>query len=432
MNETFPAIVELALACAFATGCRWIKRNPSSFLRYALFPFGGIQVERWPRILLWIVRAGAILGFFFFVLNFLDMLLPIRPGATSPALLYGRYGAAMVISFLALRGTTEPGSEREPSSKRPHPLAPASPISRASDSAVPSGPTGPRLSDAQAPPVPGRANLLSAPPEEVVRGRVAYALSFIVFGLSMATFCFALGGTGIAFFFLAVGLLGAGLRLYLKNAPVAICPFCEGVIERYSNSRQPEPFRCPHCGEYSQLTLWLVGPMNPEAVAETPFFLSPAFENAVWPNGCALCGAPPTHFDEAGDVGFQYRRLAAPLAAFVLPHPAARVTGIPYCERHRDAVRVVAPKEMFGWSPLNYLPGFAERLAEKRQAFLKWRSLPMMRRYLEANRQAKSRISKGYRAPNLFQRIVTALFSGARPATPHPSNSTDSSHKASR
>ena len=58
--------VDLFLTAAFAQVCRWIKRNPSSFLRYALFPFGGLNVEGWPRFMLVIVRACGVLGFLFF------------------------------------------------------------------------------------------------------------------------------------------------------------------------------------------------------------------------------------------------------------------------------------------------------------------------------------------------------------------------------
>ena len=56
--------VDLFLTVVFVIACRWIKRNPSSFLRYILFPFGGLNVERWPGLMLAIVRVSAVLGFF--------------------------------------------------------------------------------------------------------------------------------------------------------------------------------------------------------------------------------------------------------------------------------------------------------------------------------------------------------------------------------
>jgi len=54
-------------------------------------------------------------------------------------------------------------------------------------------------------------------------------------------------------------------------------------------------------------------------------------------------------------------------------------------------------------------------MAERRKAFLMWRSLPMMRRYLEANRRARSGVSAGYREPNLLQKTVSAAFTKPEP-----------------
>jgi hypothetical protein len=206
---------------------------------------------------------------------------------------------------------------------------------------------------------------------------------------------------------------------------VGACPFCGGLIQRYNRLR-PEPVRCTQCGEISKFENERFSPYDPNAVSETPIFRSLLFENAVWPNGCVLCGAPPTRFDEAKAVHYKAGRIVFPfLGLLYLPHPAARVAGVPYCEHHRQAIRVIPPRSMFASNPL---PGYAERLEEARKAFLMWRSLPMMRRYLEANRRAKSAVSKGYREPNLFQKIVSGLFAKApsqRPsATVPPTNPT--------
>jgi hypothetical protein len=247
----------------------------------------------------------------------------------------------------------------------------------------------------------------------VVEDRKEYALSAIVLGLAWGTVCFLLGSKGIAIFFVTMGLVVATLRIYAKNAPVTTCPFCGETIQGYNAALlRKQPVRCPNCSEYSQFAFGLfvpVSPGGPLAIMENPFYRSPLYENAVWPNGCVLCGAQPTRFNEADHLRFLYRRLAAPMAAFVMPHPAAHASGIPYCSQHRDAVQVVAPKELL-WSPSKYFPGFAERDAARRDAYLLWRSLPMMRRYLAANKQAHSTVSKGYPAPNLFQRIVTGPF----------------------
>lgn len=424
---------EFIFGLLFVLACRWIKRNPSNFLRFALFPFGGISVERWPRFMLAMVRAAAILGFIAFLLTALNGLSPFGRDDLPSGSDYIKFGIAIVITFLALRGSAEPLPERVRSVRQPHALAPR-PAASGSAPAAGGAPEQPRLSDVEAPPVPNRGYPEMPPPDDVVAKRRAHARSSVVIGLVFGTLFFAVGGTGTAIFFVALFGTAAALQVYTKNASVAVCPFCEKVIERYKPSvLLKQPIRCPHCSEYSQFVSGLLIPVNPQgsfAVMAKPFYRSPAYENGVWPNGCVLCGAPPTRYDQAGDVHFQYRRLATPMAAFVIPHPAAGVTGIPYCSRHRDAVQVVAPKEMFTW-PWNYLPGYAERMEEKRKAFLLWRSLPMMRRYLEANRQAQSAVSTGYRAPNLFQRIVTAPFRGAKPGSPHPSPTPSAANKPS-
>jgi hypothetical protein len=197
---------------------------------------------------------------------------------------------------------------------------------------------------------------------------------------------------------------------------VGACPFCGGLIQRYNRLRA-EPVRCEQCGEISKFENERFSPYDPNAVSATPIFRSSLYEDAVWPNGCVQCGAPPTRFDAAQAVRYQARRLATPLASSVyLPHPAARATGVPYCSQHRDAIQVVPPNEMFAWTPWKYLPGFEERMEQRRIASLLWRSLPMMRRYLEANRRAKSAVSTGYREPNLLQKTVSAVF--VKPETP--------------
>lgn len=459
-----PIAVSLFLSAIFLLACRWIKRNPSSFLRYILFPFGGLNVERWPRIMLMIVRGGAILGFFSFSLAFMSLLAPESFAHPTPGVLYTKFAVAILVSFFALRGSGEPGESGETVEARPlaypQPAAPKSAPLPSKSSSIPpkgtpaipkpapamaksppptpiapvplpanaastkagtpatsSGSTQSRLSDMEAPPVPNRSNALIEPPEGVVKQRQSFLVSSLIFGVVLVGSCYLLGITWLVvafsiFFGLALVILFFGL-----NAKVGACPFCGGLIERY-NRLSPEPVRCEQCNEISKFEDERFSPYDPTSVAETPIFRSPLFENGLWPNGCVFCGAPPTHFDEAKAVRYQARRLATPLVSSVyLPHPAARVTGVPYCAQHREALQVIPPKELFAWTPWNYVPGFAERMAERRKAFLLWRSLPMMRRYLEANRRARSGVSAGYREPNLLQKTVSAAFTKPEPQT---------------
>ena len=191
----------------------------------------------------------------------------------------------------------------------------------------------------------------------MVSERLTLMVSTLVFGVVLIGFCYLLGITWLVITFLVFFSFAEVVLFFGRNAPVGTCPFCGGLIQRYNRVR-PEPVRCQHCSEISKLENERLSPYDPNAVAETPIFQSPAFENGVWPNACVQCGAPPTRFDDAQAVRYQARRLATPLVSSIyLPHPAARVTGVPYCERHREAIQVIPPKEMFAWTHGNMCRG---------------------------------------------------------------------------
>jgi hypothetical protein len=459
-----PIAVDLFLTAVFAVVCRWIKRNPSSFLRYALFPFGGLNVERWPRVMREIVRVCAALGFLALLLTFADLLFPASLSNPTPAILYSKYAVCIVISIAALWGTAEPMESFEsprfgiPASKPLTPTKPATALPRsvpamakttlppaplpaipARAAAIPkSAPTIPppppkpspsaalppassnqnRLSDAEAPPVPNRSYPLCAPPPGVVKGRMVTIGSTFVMGAIFIGFFYLLGVAWLEIALLIFFGVAILILFFARNAPVGTCPFCGGLIQKY-NRIKPEPVQCEQCGEISKFEHEKFSPYDPTVVSEKAIFRSALFENGVWPNGCVQCGAPPARFDFAMAVRYQTRRLATPLAsAVMMPHPAARVTGVPYCQQHRDAIEVVPPKEMFAWTPWKFLPGYEERMEQRRRASLMWRSLPMMRRYLEANRRAKSAVSTGYREPNRLQKMVSGAVTTSGPQGP--------------
>lgn len=452
--------VELFLMAMFAVASRWAKRNPSNFLRFTLFPFGGLNVERWPRFMLVAVKVFSSAAFFAFLLGFIGLLAPETRAHPTPAALYTKFAVAILASVFALRGTGEQIESKEvpkfgtpsvkpsaspknaaaaapsvpvkPAGIPASPLVsarpataglPPSPQPTAKSAAAPPPPSpSPRtptasaaqngLADVEAPPVPNRSNPLCAPPPGVVKHRLATIGSTFLMGAIFVGFFYLLGAMWLVdalliFFSLAIVILFFG-----RNAPVGACPFCGGLIERY-NRLKPEPVRCEQCGEISQFVNERFSPYDPNVVSDTPIFRSALYEKGLWPNGCVQCGAPPVRFDSAKAVHYQARRLATPLVStLVVPHPAAQISGVPYCTQHRDAIAVIPPKEML-WSPWKFLPGFEERIERRRKAFLMWRSLPMMRRYLEANRRAKSAASTGYREPNLVQKAVSEAFSNA-------------------
>jgi hypothetical protein len=286
------------------------------------------------------------------------------------------------------------------------------------------------LVDVEAPPVPNRSYLLCPPPPGVVKQRLVTVGSSFLMGGIFVGFFYLLGITWLAIAFVIFFGLATVILFLGRNALVGTCPFCGGLIQRY-NRLKPEPVRCEQCGEISKFLNERFSPYDANAVSATPIFRSLLYENGVWPNGCVACGAPPVRLDSARAVRYQARRLATPLASSLLvPHPAARITGVPYCAQHRDAIDIIPPKEMFSWTPWKYLPGFEERMEQRRRAFLMWRSLPMMRRYLEANRRAKSAVSAGYREPNLLQKKVfgvPAEPAAQRPAVPRAGTNRSSS-----
>jgi hypothetical protein len=271
------------------------------------------------------------------------------------------------------------------------------------------------LSDVQAPPVPNRSNPLCAPPPGVVKARMVTIGSSFIVGVIFVGFFYLLGINWLAIAFLIFFGLAIVILFFGRNAPVGGCPFCGGLIQKY-NRQKPEPVRCEQCGEISRFLYEKFSPYDPTSVSATPIFRSLLFENGVWPNGCVQCGAAPVRLDSARAVRYQTRRVLTPLASAVIaPHPAAQIAGVPYCAQHRDAIDIIPPKEAFSWTPWKFLPGFEERMEQRRTAFLMWRSLPMMRRYLEANRRAKSAVSSGYREPTQFQKKV--FGAQAPPAT---------------
>lgn len=98
-------VAEFALSLPFAAACHWIKCKPAHFLHFAVFPFGGRQIERWPRFLILMLRGGATLGFVVFLLGAIDAVSPLSRGELLTGADYLKCGIVIVVSFLALRRT---------------------------------------------------------------------------------------------------------------------------------------------------------------------------------------------------------------------------------------------------------------------------------------------------------------------------------------
>src|SRR5262249_13555 len=124
------------------------------------------------------------------------------------------------------------------------------------------------------------------------------------------------------------------------------------------------------CFEYSVVDAGKVRPMDPRISNDTPKFLSPVFEGAVWPPACVACGAPPTRFDQLQDRSLN--ALALPVAPVIISKGS--LSNVPYGSHHKDSLKL--------------------NVGQDRKMDLKWCSLRMMRIYLALNRGKKSLGSK--------------------------------------
>lgn len=223
----------------------------------------------------------------------------------------------------------------------------------------------PAMSDAAAPPVPSRSSPLRKPTHAESTSKLKTGLGGLFFGVvvggALIYFGFHwLGGAALVFFG------GCGLLIATGSTDeVSACPFCGAVMHNLPKPDEngvPKPVQCRKCWEYSGLQKGFVSPYNPNAVEERPTFRSPLAESVVWPRGCVQCGAEPTRFDEVGTFNVNKGLLVVGAVRV----KTFKLWGVPYCDAHQKAVEM---KTEIG-----------------NKLFLDWRSLPMMRRYLAANR----------------------------------------------
>jgi len=224
---------------------------------------------------------------------------------------------------------------------------------------------GPALSDAIAPPVPSRSKPLRKPTHaEVSSKRTSGLIGLIAGAIIGGPFLYfghyVLGGAALLFF------CGGGLAILMgRKDEVSDCPFCGAPLVNLPTpdaNGKPKAVQCRKCWEYSGLQKGFLSPYNPTAVEETPTFRSPLAQSVIWPNGCVHCGAPPTRFDEVGTFSVNKGLLVVGAVRV----KTFKLGGVPYCDAHKKAVEM---KTEIG-----------------NKLFLDWRSLPMMRRYMAANK----------------------------------------------
>lgn len=193
--------------------------------------------------------------------------------------------------------------------------------------------------------------------------------------LILAAFGVVLGGIAVGLyanehtFWAAVFGLGAVLFLVLIFSPgskVATCPYCGHRNAGMLMEDENREVQCENCFEYLVVIKGTVRAMAPDAVSEVPKFVTPLFKDADWPNACAGCGAAPTRLDELRSTSMSALALAAGRVRFM----TGTVSGVPYCDLHKDCVTL--------------------SVTQDRRLQLKWSSLRMMRRYLALNRSREA------------------------------------------
>ena len=155
---------------------------------------------------------------------------------------------------------------------------------------------------------------------------------------------------------------------FSSKALTAACPYCGAKIDTIArkNRGEGEQVHCEKCHEYSIVNAGLVRPLDPATTSPTPKFESPVFRDNIWPKGCVACGAPPVRFDDLSKT-----TVGAPAAVLGgLQIIRGSVSGIPYCEKHRNSLSL--------------------KVSVDKKLILCWTSLRMMRRYLAAHRNGQT------------------------------------------
>ena len=223
----------------------------------------------------------------------------------------------------------------------------------------------PAMVDVAAAPVPNRSNPLRKPTSAEVKSNVNTGLGILGFAVVAGGLLLFFGFKVIGIAVLALLSLFGGACLAFRNDEVSACPFCGNALlylPKANPTGPPRMAQCKKCWEYSGVQNGYVAPYNPNAVEESPTFRSPLAQRVLWPRGCVQCGAEPTRFDEVGT----YNISAPFLVVGVARVKTFTLKGVPYCNAHKAAVVMK--------------PGVGNNL------YLDWRSLPMMRRYMAANR----------------------------------------------
>jgi len=213
------------------------------------------------------------------------------------------------------------------------------------------------------PPVPGRTSPVG---EMTIGEKLKMVLSVLGFGLALCAASWWLLHHGFMFYGISAGACGVLCIMvgFSGTNLKAACPYCGASIDNIPRKDRGEgkQVHCEKCYEYSTVNAGILRALDPSTTSETPTFESPVFRNCQWPKGCVACGEAPVRFDDLS------KTTIGGVAALIghLQVIRGSVSGIPYCEKHRDKLGL--------------------KVGGDKKLFLLWTSLRMMRRYLAANR----------------------------------------------
>src|SRR5882672_3083076 len=211
------------------------------------------------------------------------------------------------------------------------------------------------------PPVPSRSHPV------VDKSAAEKAKGFLVVAAIAVTLCAGswwLWQNGYKFYAGIAGAIGifAVIAALSGSTLKSKCPYCAASIDSILNREEGRQVQCEKCYEYSTVNVGILRPLDPATKSETPKFESPAYKQAAWPNACVACGEPPSRCDDVSKTTVG----ALPALMGHLQIIRGSVSGIPYCDKHRDKL--------------------ALKVGSDKKLLLQWTSLRMMRRYLAANR----------------------------------------------
>ena len=223
----------------------------------------------------------------------------------------------------------------------------------------------PAMSDATAGPVPSRSNPIRKPNRSEFLNQLALGFGGMIVGGLIGAVLYYFGLKFLAYADWVVFTGGSLVLIFGSRDDVSDCPFCGAAIDilpKPDAGGKPVPVQCKKCWEYSNVQQGFVSPYNPNAVEDRPTFRSPIDQTVIWPRGCVQCGAPPTRFEEVSAIGTN----KGLLVVGVVRVSSFKLNGVAYCDAHSKAVTMGTGVD--------------------NKVFLSWRSLPMMRRFMAANR----------------------------------------------